>query len=67
MSKDEIDLGQIAGEGIETERGEYRNYFEKDPRGFTLIHKMYDPQVEVVRGRNKLDSNTASMPIVATR
>jgi membrane-bound serine protease (ClpP class) len=53
MSKD-ASIGQIAGEGIETERGEYRNYFEKDPRGFTLIHKMYDPQVEVVRGRNKL-------------
>jgi membrane-bound serine protease (ClpP class) len=53
MSKD-ASIGQIVGEGIEMERGEYRNYFEKDPRGFTLIHKMYDPQVEVVRGRNKL-------------
>ena len=53
MSKD-ASIGQIAGEGIEPERGEYRRFFEKDPRGFTLIHKMYNAQIEVVRGRNKL-------------
>jgi membrane-bound ClpP family serine protease len=53
MSKD-ASIGQIAGEGIEPERGEYRNYFEKDPRGFTLIRKMYEADVQVVRGRNKL-------------
>ena len=41
MSKD-ASIGQIAGEGIEPERGEYRDYFEKDPRGFALIRKMYD-------------------------
>jgi membrane-bound serine protease (ClpP class) len=50
----EASIGQIAGEGIEPERGDYHRFFEKDPRGFTLIQKMYDPDVQVVRGRNKL-------------
>ena len=51
MSKD-ASIGEIAAEGIEPERGEYRGYFEKDPRGFVLIRKMYDRDVQLVRGRN---------------
>ena len=46
MSKD-CALGEIAGEGIEPERGMYSGYFEKDPRGFQLIRKMYDRDVEL--------------------
>jgi membrane-bound serine protease (ClpP class) len=48
MSKDAA-IGEIAGEGIEPERGEYRGYFEKDPR-FPLIRKMYDPTVNLRKG-----------------
>jgi membrane-bound serine protease (ClpP class) len=51
MSK-EASIGEVAAEGIEPERGEYRGYFEKDPRGFVLIRKMYDRDVQLVRGRN---------------
>ena len=53
MSKD-ASIGEIAAEGIEPERGEYRGYFEKDPRGFVLIRKMYDRDVQLVRGLNRL-------------
>jgi len=53
MSKD-ASIGEIAGEGIEPEHGEYRGFFEKDPRGFVLIKKMYDRKVQLVRGLNKL-------------
>jgi membrane-bound ClpP family serine protease len=42
-------IGEIAGQGIEPERGEYRGYFGKDPR-FPLIHKMYNREVKLVRG-----------------
>lgn len=53
MSKD-ASIGEIAGEGIEPEHGEYRGYFEKDPRGFVLIRKMYDRDVDLVRGLNRV-------------
>ena len=46
MSKDGA-IGEIAGENIDPERGEYRGSFEKDPRGFQLIRKMYDRDVKL--------------------
>jgi membrane-bound serine protease (ClpP class) len=45
-------IGEIAGEGIEPERGEYRGYFGGEPR-FPVIQKMYDREVRLVRGRNR--------------
>jgi membrane-bound serine protease (ClpP class) len=54
-------IGEIAGEGIEPERGEYRGYFEKDTRfkdtRFALIQKMYDPEVQLRKGRGRQPPN----------
>lgn len=49
----EASIGEIAGEGIEAERGEYRGYFGKDEGRFALIRKMYDRDVALVKGRNR--------------
>ncbi len=49
-------LGEISGEGIDPPRNEYVGYFKDDPR-FAIIRKMYDPQVQLRRGRLRDNPN----------